>query len=106
MRLVAILTIRMMRKMLLEKEEERRLMEIQSSACTTRYVELVMTNGLNGGSVITHADIPDLTSCHCCLPLSQVNRVRNRWKCILRDGVANIDGRDYLFSRCNTEFEW
>lgn len=36
----------------------------------------------------------------------QVNRVRNRWKCILRDGVANIDGRDYLFSRCNTEFEW
>ncbi|PWN18244.1 hypothetical protein BCV69DRAFT_79493 [Microstroma glucosiphilum] len=36
----------------------------------------------------------------------KVNRVRNRWKCILRDGVANIDGRDYLFSRCNTEFEW
>ncbi|CAO1612967.1 unnamed protein product [Jaminaea pallidilutea] len=36
----------------------------------------------------------------------KVNRVRNRWKCVLKDGVANIDGRDYLFSRCNTEFEW
>ncbi|PWN30829.1 TFIIA-domain-containing protein [Jaminaea rosea] len=32
----------------------------------------------------------------------KVNRVRNRWKCVLRDGVANIDGRDYLFTRCNT----
>ncbi|CAO1626556.1 unnamed protein product [Parajaminaea phylloscopi] len=36
----------------------------------------------------------------------KVQRVRNRWKCVLKDGVANIDGRDYLFARCNTEFEW
>ncbi|CAO1635329.1 unnamed protein product [Sympodiomycopsis kandeliae] len=36
----------------------------------------------------------------------KVQRVKNKWKCVLRDGVANIDGKDYLFSRCNTEFEW
>ena len=36
----------------------------------------------------------------------KVQRVKNKWKCVLKDGVANIDGRDYLFSRCNTEFEW
>ncbi|KAL4402853.1 transcription factor IIA subunit alpha [Malassezia pachydermatis] len=36
----------------------------------------------------------------------KVQRVKNKWKCVLRDGVASIDGRDYLFSKCNGEFEW
>lgn len=36
----------------------------------------------------------------------KVQRVRNRWKCVLKDGVASIDGRDYLFAKCNGEFEW
>ena len=36
----------------------------------------------------------------------KVQRVKNKWKCVLKDGVANIDGKDYVFSRCNTEFEW
>ncbi|WFD32099.1 transcription factor IIA subunit alpha [Malassezia sp. CBS 17886] len=36
----------------------------------------------------------------------QVQRVKNKWKCVLRDGVASIGGRDYLFSKCNGEFEW
>lgn len=35
-------------------------------------------------------------------PLScQVQRVKNKWKCVLKDGVASIDGRDYLFTKCN-----
>ncbi len=36
----------------------------------------------------------------------KVQRVKNKWKCVLRDGVASIGGRDYLFSKCNGEFEW
>lgn len=36
----------------------------------------------------------------------KVQRIKNKWKCVLRDGVANVDGKEYLFSRCNTEFEW
>ncbi|WFD07278.1 transcription factor IIA subunit alpha [Malassezia vespertilionis] len=36
----------------------------------------------------------------------KVQRVKNKWKCVLRDGVASIHGRDYLFSKCNGEFEW
>ena len=36
----------------------------------------------------------------------KVARVRNRWRCNLRDGVASIDGRDYVFSRLNAELEW
>lgn len=44
----------------------------------------------------------------------KVQRVKNKWKCVLRDGVASIGGRDYLFSKCNgyvsqsdtSEFEW
>ncbi|CAD6891213.1 unnamed protein product [Tilletia controversa] len=36
----------------------------------------------------------------------KVTRVRNKWKCVLRDGVASIEGRDYLFSRCAGDFDW
>ncbi|KAL9940974.1 hypothetical protein V8E36_000462 [Tilletia maclaganii] len=36
----------------------------------------------------------------------KVARTRNKWKCVLRDGVASIEGRDYLFSRCAGDFDW
>ncbi|KAK0523428.1 transcription factor IIA subunit alpha [Tilletia horrida] len=36
----------------------------------------------------------------------KVGRTRNKWKCVLRDGVASIEGRDYLFSRCAGDFDW
>ncbi|KZV66660.1 TFIIA-domain-containing protein [Peniophora sp. CONT] len=36
----------------------------------------------------------------------KVARVKNKWKCVLKDGMVSIDGRDYLFSKCNGEFEW
>lgn len=36
----------------------------------------------------------------------KVQRVRNKWKCVLRDGVASIDGRDYVFSKLSSELEW
>lgn len=31
---------------------------------------------------------------------TQVNRVRNRWKIQLKDGVVNVKGKDYLFNKC------
>lgn len=36
----------------------------------------------------------------------KVQRVRNKWKCVLKDGVASIDGRDYVFSKLSSELEW
>jgi len=36
----------------------------------------------------------------------QVQRVKNKWKCVLKDGVASIDGRDYVFSKLSSDFEW
>jgi transcription initiation factor TFIIA large subunit len=31
----------------------------------------------------------------------KVARVKNKWKCVLKDGMVHINGRDYLFSKCN-----
>lgn len=31
---------------------------------------------------------------------SQVARVKNKWKCILKDGMIHINGKDYLFAKC------
>ncbi|ESK91264.1 general rna polymerase ii transcription factor [Moniliophthora roreri MCA 2997] len=36
----------------------------------------------------------------------KVARVKNKWKCILKDGMIHVNGKDYLFSKCTGEFEW
>jgi len=36
----------------------------------------------------------------------KVARVKNKWKCTLKDGVVHINGKDYLFAKCTGEFEW
>lgn len=36
----------------------------------------------------------------------KVARVKTKWKCILKDGIVHVNGKDYLFSKCTGEFEW
>ena len=31
----------------------------------------------------------------------QVARVKNKWKCVLKDGMIHVNGKDYLFAKCN-----
>lgn len=36
----------------------------------------------------------------------KVLRVKNKWKCNLKDGIANINGKDYAFAKGTGESEW
>ncbi|KIW19264.1 hypothetical protein PV08_03558 [Exophiala spinifera] len=36
----------------------------------------------------------------------KVQRVKNKWKCILKDGILRVDGNEYVFHKGNGEFEW
>jgi transcription initiation factor TFIIA large subunit len=36
----------------------------------------------------------------------KVARVKNKWKCVLKDGMVHVNGKDYLFAKCTGEFEW
>ncbi|KAI1179114.1 transcription factor IIA, alpha/beta subunit [Nemania sp. FL0916] len=36
----------------------------------------------------------------------KVQRVKNKWKCVLKDGVLNVNGKDYVFHKATGEFEW
>ncbi|KAI5119806.1 hypothetical protein M0805_006939 [Coniferiporia weirii] len=36
----------------------------------------------------------------------KVARVKNKWKCVLKDGMIHVNGKDYLFAKCTCEFEW
>lgn len=29
----------------------------------------------------------------------KVSRIKNKWKCVLKDGVINVNGKDYLFNK-------
>lgn len=48
-----------------------------------------------------HAD-QDIVFC----TYDKVARVKNKWKCTLKDGMIHVNGKDYLFAKCNGEFEW
>ncbi|PWA02397.1 hypothetical protein BB558_001486 [Smittium angustum] len=51
----------------------------------------------NGGEVTDH-----MVLCQ----YDKVSRTKNKWKCILKDGIMLINGRNYLFHRANGDFEW
>lgn len=36
----------------------------------------------------------------------KVQRVKNKWKCTLKDGIVTVNGKDYVFHKANGEFEW
>ena len=36
----------------------------------------------------------------------KVTRARNKWKFHLKDGIMNLNGRDYIFQRAMGEAEW
>lgn len=36
----------------------------------------------------------------------KVLRVKNKWKCNLKDGIAYLNGKDYAFSKATGEAEW
>ncbi|KAK5950839.1 hypothetical protein OHC33_008222 [Knufia fluminis] len=36
----------------------------------------------------------------------KVQRVKNKWKCTLKDGVLKVDGAEFVFHKGQGEFEW
>ena len=36
----------------------------------------------------------------------KITRARNKWKFHLKDGIMNLNGRDYVFQRAHGEAEW
>ncbi|RKP11752.1 transcription factor IIA, alpha/beta subunit [Piptocephalis cylindrospora] len=36
----------------------------------------------------------------------KVTRTKNKWKCVLKDGIMTVDGRDYVFHKASGDFEW
>ncbi|KAF8429517.1 transcription factor IIA, alpha/beta subunit [Tirmania nivea] len=36
----------------------------------------------------------------------KVQRTKNKWKCVLKDGVLTIEGKEYVFHKANGEYEW
>lgn len=35
------------------------------------------------------------------IPIWQVARVKNKWKCVLKEGMIHVNGKDYLFGKCS-----
>lgn len=50
-------------------------------------------------------DDTDQTQIMLCL-YEKVHKVKTRWKYTLKDGIANVNGLDYVFSKATGESEW
>lgn len=35
----------------------------------------------------------------------KVQRTKNKWKCVLKDGIIGMGGKDYLFMRANVRID-
>ena len=53
-------------------------------------------------------DDVDLSSVRdlCLCQFERVSHAKNRWKVVLRDGIMNIKGKDYVFSKATGELQW
>ncbi|KAG8897612.1 hypothetical protein FRB99_008045, partial [Tulasnella sp. 403] len=49
-----------------------------------------------GGHAADGAGPGDIVYC----TYDKVQRVKNKWKCVLKDGIVSVNGKDYLFSKC------
>ncbi|PVU90745.1 hypothetical protein BB561_004734 [Smittium simulii] len=54
-------------------------------------------NSENGGDITEH-----MVLCQ----YDKVSRTKNKWKCVLKDGIMLVNGRNYLFHKANGDFEW
>ncbi|PBP25937.1 transcription factor IIA [Diplocarpon rosae] len=36
----------------------------------------------------------------------KVQRVKNKWKCVMKDGVLTVNGKEYVFHKASGEYEW
>ncbi|TVY15343.1 Transcription initiation factor IIA large subunit [Lachnellula arida] len=36
----------------------------------------------------------------------KVQRVKNKWKCVMKDGVLTVNGKEYVFHKAQGEYEW
>jgi hypothetical protein len=68
-----------------------------SYANTTRYSKILLHINLNYKNFfITEFEFDSI----------KITRIKNRWKFHLKDGIMNINGKDYLFSKANGDAEW
>jgi len=54
-------------------------------------------------------DVDDLKDNIPNLILAQfdkVTRSKSKWKCVMKDGVMNLNGKDYIFNKASGEFQW
>lgn len=63
---------------------------------------------LNSEDDVTDEDAADLfeTDNVVVCQYDKINRSRNKWKFYLKDGIMNIDGKDYVFQKSNGDAEF
>lgn len=82
-----------------ETEEEKETAEESASESESEYSSL-------GSDLDDDDDEEPETENMILCQYTKVHRVKNRWKCQLKDGLIRVRGTDRLFKECQGEFEF
>jgi transcription initiation factor TFIIA large subunit len=61
---------------------------------------------LNSGDELSDGDGEQEIDNYCVCMFDKMSRTKTKRKATLIHGVAHINGRDYIFSKANSEFDW
>lgn len=78
-----------------------------NKTCDGSYLKLLddtseSEDHLNGDVDDLKDNIPNLILAQ----FDKVTRSKSKWKCVMKDGVMNLNGKDYIFNKASGEFQW
>ncbi|KAG0241934.1 transcription factor IIA subunit alpha [Actinomortierella wolfii] len=62
--------------------------------------------GLGSDLDDSDGDVDEETDNIVLCQYDKVSRTKSKWKCVLKDGIMLINGRDFLFHKANGDLEW
>merc|ERR1719350_292958 len=72
---------------------------------TRRRPKIIQLDGPADSSDEDASDLFETDNVVVC-QYDKITRARNKWKFHLKDGIMNLNGKDYVFQRANGDAEW
>jgi len=85
-----------------DSEEEESDREGQNHQGQTDEEPLGSDDDINEGSDGEIFETDNVVICQ----FDKIQRVRNKWRFNLKDGIMNLNGKDYVFQRASGESDW
>ncbi len=111
----------MMRDLIMQQSADLQsglMMPLNELPRGSRQIRRAPTNSSTGSTIPNNSSIPQLDGevgnpdeddeggDNILCTYDKVQRVKNKWKCVLKDGIMRVNGKEWVFHKGSGEFEW